>query len=147
MPRTVQVTITIATTPRRVIDAFTLESDLRGWWGVERSLVQPKVGGIYALAWGITSAGFQYISSGVVESYESGGGLRIRDYVYYSPERPILGPMTLEVAVRRDGDSTVVTVTQDGYGDGPDWDWYYEAVKGAWPVALGMLKAYLETSR
>jgi hypothetical protein len=52
--------------------------------------------------------------------------------------------MTLEISVRTQGSVTLLEVTQDGYGDGTDWDWYYEAVKGAWPVALGMLKAYLE---
>ncbi len=144
MSRSVRTTISIDAAPQLVLDAFLLQEHLHGWWGVDRSLVQAKVGGLYVLTWGVSAAGFQYVSSGVIEAFEPGRQLSIRDLVYFNPERPLLGPMTLRVSFRPQSASTIIEVTQDGYGDGPDWDWYYEAVRGAWPVALGGLKEYLE---
>ena len=36
-----------------------------------------------------------------------------------------------------------IAVVRDGYRDGPEWDWHYEAVRTAWPVALGALRDHL----
>lgn len=144
MSRSVRATTSIDALPRTVFEAFLVQDHLHGWWGVERSLVQARSGGLYVLTWGVSKAGFQYISSGIIDVFEPGSRLSIQDYVYYNPERPLLGPMTLDISVQSQGTSTILEVTQNGYGDGPDWDWYYEAVQEAWPVALGRLKEYLE---
>ena len=142
--RKVEVTVHIQTSPEEVIRAFTDQAMLSGWWQVQRSLIEPKRGGVYTLAWNITQTGFGYVSSGVVTAYHANRELIIGDLVYLNPERPILGPMSLTVRARRKDDLTEVYICQDGYRSGKDWDWYYEAVKYAWPVVLQNLKVYLE---
>lgn len=123
-----------------VIAAFLEPEALRAWWNVERALIEPEVGGIYALAWGITDRGFQYVTTGIVEALDRSGHLRIGRYTYFHPQRGIFGPMTLTVeALCRNGGLTAMCITQDGYRQGADWDWYYAAVDQAWPqVAKGI---------
>ena len=54
------------------------------------------------------------------------------------------GPMKLELFAAENDQGTNLRLKQSGYQHGGDWDWYYEAVKAAWPVALELLKKYLE---
>lgn len=121
--RAVHASIEINVTPERALDAF---------------------GGVYTLAWGITDAGFKYISSGTIGSYEPGSHLDIINLVYLNAEKPPLGPMSLSVGVKSSPNGTFLDLTQDGYQSGETWDWYYEAVKTAWPAVLVELKKYLE---
>jgi hypothetical protein len=117
------------------IRAFLDLDALRGWWGVEKALVEPRPGGLWAVSWQKNT----YVSTGRIEVLEP-ARLVIGNYVYFNPERPVLGPMTLTVA----SSGKEATVTQDGYRDGPDWDWYYESVRVAWPQVMPSLKAWLE---
>jgi hypothetical protein len=39
---------------------------------------------------------------------------------------------------------TKLKLVQGGYQNGDDWDWFYEAVKNAWPNVLEELKMFLE---
>lgn len=142
--RQVQTTIQILATPHRVIQALLDQDMLHAWWGVERSLIEPRPGGIYTLAWQISDAGFGYVTTGVVGALEAGSKLLLENLVYLNPERPILGPMRLRFETREQAGQTELTILQDGYREGPHWDWYYQAVLGAWPVAAQHLKAYLE---
>jgi uncharacterized protein YndB with AHSA1/START domain len=57
--RHVKSQIEIAVLPEKVILAFTDKELLKGWWGVERSLIELKQGGIYTPAWGDIRAGYQ----------------------------------------------------------------------------------------
>lgn len=141
--RTVETSTTVAVDATRALTAFLDPVDLQGWWGVERALVEPREGGVYVLAWGVTTQGFQYVSAGTVGQYLPGCALRIDNYTYLNPARRILGPMRLLVRTEVENDHTRVHVVQDGYQQGADWDWYYEAVLGAWPAALRALRAYL----
>jgi uncharacterized protein YndB with AHSA1/START domain len=142
--RAVRSGIAVPATPQRALRAFLDPADLGAWWSVERTLVEPTEGGLYALAWGVSPHGFQYVTTGVISRYEPDRQLSIDHYTYFNPTRPILGPMRLNVAVAPGalGESRV-EVTQDGYGEGPDWDWYYESVLAAWPEALVALQRHL----
>ena len=142
--RKVEVTIQINVPPSRVIQAFTDFEMLRGWWSVERALVEKRVGGLYTLAWGISEKGFNYVTSGTIHRYDPNAALEIHNLVYLNPERPIFGPLVLTVSAAPKQSGTELYLCQDGYQDGADWDWYYEAVKAAWPNVLKMLKDYLE---
>lgn len=57
----VEVNLSINTTPEKVIQAFTDPNQLGEWWGVEKSLIQKKIGGLYTLAWSITEKGMGYV--------------------------------------------------------------------------------------
>ena len=142
--RSVQASIEINGAPERGLDAFMEFDHLKEWWGVERALIEKRDGGAYTLAWGISDAGLKYISSGTIQSYEPGHHLEIVNLVYLNSEKPPLGPMSLSVRVKPSANGTHLELTQNGYQSGEVWDWYYEAVRKAWPAVLAELKKYLE---
>ena len=142
--RSVQASIEINAAPEEALDAFMEFDHLKEWWGVERALIEKRGGGAYTLAWGISNAGLKYISSGSIGSYEPGRHLDIVNLVYLNAEKPPLGPMSLSVHVKASVNGTLLELTQAGYQSGEVWDWYYEAVRKAWPAVLLELKKYLE---
>jgi hypothetical protein len=40
-----------------------------------------------------------------------------------------------------------MTIRQEGYKDGPDWNWYYDSVGAAWPEVTQFVKRYAELNR
>ena len=144
--RKVEVRLSINTSPKAIIDAFTDQKMLKDWWQVERSLIDLKVGGLYTLTWNISDKGFGYVSSGIISKYDPDSELVIGQFVYMNPEKNLLGPMNLAVRAIEKNSSSQVYLCQDGYQNGSNWDWYYEAVKSAWPVVLQDLKKYLENT-
>ena len=144
--RKVELTISINVKAARIIAAFTEPILLNAWWGVERSLIELKTGGCYTLAWNITDKGFGFVSSGIIKSYDPNGLFEIEKLVYLNPEKAILGPMQFTVKVVEKQGSSEMYLCQHGYQEGGDWDWYYEAVKEAWPQVGKTLKSFLETN-
>jgi uncharacterized protein YndB with AHSA1/START domain len=140
----VEASIDVNVSPQVALDAFILPQHLKGWWGVERSLIELRPGGLYSLAWQISDTGIKYISTGVISGYQAGKKLHIDKLVYLSPDRPILGPLALTFDVEPSGSGASVSVCQSGYQEGEHWQWYYEAVVQAWPAVLKELKKYLE---
>jgi len=130
--------------PLRVIRAFLDHADLKGWWRVDHSLVEPRTGGVYALGWGVSEHGYQYVSTGIITQLELHRALRIDQFTYFNPAHGILGPMSLSVVAEAEGEGARVTLVQDGYLDGEHWDWFYDAVVDGWPLALDYLRQYLE---
>jgi uncharacterized protein YndB with AHSA1/START domain len=143
--RKVEVNIDINTQPEKIIQAFTDPEMLRGWWGVERALIDKRTGGIYSVAWQITDKGFGYISTGIIKEYQLNSILEIENFAHFNPDKPILGPMTLMIKVlEKSPGVTALYLCQDGYQTGDEWDWYYESVQDAWPKVAKTLKEYLE---
>lgn len=140
----VEVTITINTSPETAIKGFTDLKMLKDWWHVEKALIDLKVGGTYTLAWNISEQGFGFISSGIVSKYNPHSELVVSNFVYMNPTRNLLGPMNLIVKAKEKSNGCEVYLCQDGYQTGQDWNWYYEAVKNAWPIVMQDFKKYLE---
>ena len=144
----VEVTIDISASPDQVIAAFTNEDMLNDWWQVERTLIEKKPGGSYTLAWAIGENGFGYVSTGIIKEYDLNGKLVVDNFIYLNPARPFFGPMSLIVSAKpKSAGMSEVYLCQDGYREGPDWDWYYEIVKQAWPAVMQTLKSYLEEKK
>ena len=143
--RQVESSIIIKCRPREVIAAFLDHKHLKNWWGVERSLIEKRINGTYALAWQISEGGIKYLSAGLITSYDSRYELIISNFIYCNPDRPILGPMRLELQAHElNPKQCKLILIQSGYQTGEHWDWYYEAVVHAWPLVLEELKKYLE---
>jgi hypothetical protein len=140
----VEASIEVEVSPRLALDAFILQEHLKGWWGVGRSCIELKRGGLYSLAWQISDAGIKYISTGIVKDYQPEKKFLIEKLVYFNPERPILGPLELSFSTQLIGTKTEISVCQSGYQEGEHWQWYYESVVQAWPEVLKSLKTYLE---
>ena len=143
--REVVESIKIQATQEEVMRCFTHQEYLSGWWGVERSYIELRKGGNYVLTWNITPKGFGYVSTGKVADYVPGVRLVLNDMMYLNPDRPILGPMVMEIHLTDNNGLSELTVRQAGYQEGPDWDWYYQAVCDAWPHALVTLKKFIES--
>ncbi len=142
--RKVENSITINVKPSKVFASFLDARMLRDWWGVERTLIEPKKEGSYALAWGITETGFTYVTTGVICKYEEFKLIEINNFLYFNPRTNILGPTVLRIEIDAVDEVSLLTVCQSGYLDGEDWDWYHDAVEDSWPGVLISLKNYLE---
>jgi uncharacterized protein YndB with AHSA1/START domain len=142
----VDCAIEINTSPEKIIQSFTHEQMLKGWWGVEKTFIDLKPGGIYTLAWFVSENGIKYISTGVIKEYIPGVKLHVGDYMYLSTERPFLGPLNLIVEASPTASGAILHLQQGTYPESSDehWDWYYEVVNEAWPKVLETLKKYLE---
>lgn len=142
----VEASIELSMAPQDVMNAFILHEHLKAWWGVYRSLIELKPGGVYSLVWQNKEQCIEYVSTGLVKEYLPACQLKIEKLVYINPQRSILGPMELLILTTpEDNYTTQLTVVQSGYQRGRDWDWLYEAVKLAWPDVLRQVKNYLES--
>lgn len=63
--------------------------------------------------------------------------------LYLDPERPILGPMQIEIEAREHGTGSGISVHQTGHGGGENCDWCSQAVVEGWPKALESLPRHL----
>lgn len=142
--RKVSRSVQIQASEERVWRAFLEPEQMKQWWGAARGLVEERKGGVWAVAWGDSEQGYKNVVSGVLKSFQPNKRLRIEPLVYFNPERPVLGPMRLSLSVKEKEGRTRVSVRQDHYGEGPDWDWYYAAVVKGWKDTLGNLKQFLE---
>ncbi|MEM8510209.1 MAG: SRPBCC family protein [Bacteroidota bacterium] len=144
LKRKVEASIVIACEAEKIIAAFTAFEMLKDWWSVERSFVEKSRGGTYMLLWGITAKGIAYISSGTIEEYDPNTILKVRNFAYVCPDRPVLGNMTLTIRIEKHDGKSKVHLCQSGYQNGTHWDWYYNVVSKVWPEMLTVLKQYLE---
>ena len=144
--RKVEAAIEIHLPASKVFDAFTEPALLKKWWGIETCLIEKKQGGLYALAWERSSKGFHYVSTGIITVFLPGRELLIDHFVYFNPEKQILGPTYLSIKLQEEGNITALQLIQGGYQSGGDWDWFYDSVKDAWPKVLEGLKKFLEVS-
>lgn len=142
--RRVSARVVVKCLPSAVFKALIEPEKLKDWWGVERCLIQPIAGGAYVLTWHVSQFGFGYVSTGQIAEIVPDQVLRVANYIYLNPEREILGPMELTFRLKNLSGQCEVSVVQDNYQQGTDWDWYFSAVNEAWPKALEKLKIYLE---
>ena len=84
------------------------------------------------------------ISTGLITVYLPGKELLVDHFVYFNPEKEILGPTWLAIKIEEQDDLSLLQLIQGGYQNGENWDWFYAAVKDTWPRALEALKEYLE---
>lgn len=142
--RRVETSLEIQQPASKIFDAFTEPPLIKKWWGVESCLIEQKQGGLYSLAWEASDKGFHYVSTGIITVFIPGRELMIDHFVYFNPEKQILGPTYLSIKLQEKDGCTLLQLVQGGYQSGSDWDWFYDSVKDAWPKVLQELKAFLE---
>lgn len=139
-------TVSLAVDPTTALSQFVDVNSVRQWWGVANALIEPREGGVWTLGWRDNGQGYAYVMSGVIARYIPGEELVVESVVYMHPTHPILGPMRLTVRADPDGPATRLTVRQEGYKSGEAWDWYFNAVREGWPMALEMLQRHLRAT-
>jgi Activator of Hsp90 ATPase homolog 1-like protein len=128
--------------PLATLQQFLAVEAMQRWWGVARGLVEPRIGGVWALGWDVSPQGYRYVTTGIIAAYRPEKELRIDQLVYFNPDRSVLGPMRLKFEVVPEQQGCRLKVSQDGYLTGGDWDWYYDAVSQGWPMALELLRRH-----
>jgi uncharacterized protein YndB with AHSA1/START domain len=142
--RSVIATRHMPASPEKVLLAFLDDEDLKSWWQVSRSLVEPSPGGIWSISWDNWGAEkTQHAWSGVIDEV-SGQRLVISRMVMNEPDMPLLGPMQLEINVAESEGGSTVTVTHSGYGHGEHWDTIYENVVLGWDHVLGDMEEWFK---
>ena len=142
--RHVETSISVHASPEATLQAFARVDAMRQWWGADRGLIEPREGGVWSLAWERSAAGFKYVTTGRIDVLQPGRRLGINNLVYFNPDRTVLGPMALTVTVVPTEIGCDLTIRQEGYQDGPEWDWYYDSVRAAWPEVAKLVKQYAE---
>ncbi len=131
----------------RAFDAFVSVHDLLHWLA-DGAVIGRREGGNWRLGWYAdpdSDAG--YSSTGVIETFERGERLVVSGLVFETPEGEEFGPMRLTVAFEPAPGGTLVTVTQEGLGDGAAWDEYRSQLGPGWDRMLSDLKGWLEEGR
>ena len=143
MTRTVETSVEVRVPPGRAIAAFLAHDDLAGWWKVSRSLTEPTEGAPWAVAWDdYGEAGTDHSWVGVVSTLQE-GRLVIDPLVQIEPDRPLFGPLALEVSAVPTDEGSLVTVRHHGYRHGEHWDWLHDAVVEGWRAVLGEYRTWL----
>lgn len=142
--RTIETSAYINAKPDRVLRAFYTPEDLSAWWLVSRSLTGANKGNLWSIVWeNYGQDKTHHVWSGVV-SESSNHRFIVSDLVMIEPERPLFGPMQLEIIALADGEGTRLTVLHHGYQYGEHWDWSHKVVVGGWKKALAELAAWFE---
>ena len=142
--RTVETIRTIAASPSRVTEAFMAHDDLRGWWKVSRSLVERRVGGVWAIAWDhYGEAATHHAWTGMVRDLDDGRIVVAPLVQNEGHERPLFGPFALEIVAAAEAGGSRLTVRHHGYQHGEHWDWLHDAVVRGWREVLDELASWL----
>jgi len=143
--RAVRAEIQIGVRALAVTRALTEFERLKEWWGVDRVLIDERADGPWTLTWLPTDAEpARGVLCGTIRSLRHSSHLHVQRLVFISPDRPILGPFSLTFEARERGTSTQLSVVQEGFGAGDDWDWYRSLVADSWPRDLEALRTCLE---
>ncbi len=141
--RTVETTVRLNATPGRTINTFLHDNDLKAWWKVSRSLVEPRPGGVWSIAWdGYGEQQTNHSWTGVIHELDK-GRLVVAPLLQNEPGRPLFGPLQLEIVAAPADNGCELTVLHHGYQHGDDWDWLHDAVVRGWSAVLGELQEWL----
>jgi hypothetical protein len=60
------------------------------------------------------------------------------------PERPLFGPLELEIVVTPAKEGTSLTVYHRGYQSGEHWDWMHDTVETGWQHVLDDMQQWFQ---
>jgi uncharacterized protein YndB with AHSA1/START domain len=146
--RAVRAEIDVAARAMTVTQALTDVAQLRAWWGIEHGLVEERADGIWAVSWNHPAeSGGHAVLFGTIRSLRHSSHLHLQRVVHARAGKEFLGPGSLVFEARERGTSTHLTLVQEGFGVGAEWDAYRASTVESWPRDLARLKAYLERPR
>jgi len=135
--------------PERVFALLHTPSAIRGWWGAARVVVLPRVGGVWAAAWGNDEDAPDYVTTATIRDFDPSRRMVLTDYRYLAKTGPL--PFTAEFVteflVEPEADGTVLRVTQDGFPVGPEADPFYAACEAGWRDTFAGIRRYLASFR
>jgi len=131
--RPIEDEIRIDAPPEAVYRAWTDPDAISGWF-VSRMEGRVEEGETIEWFWG----------------EESGPGMTHEVVVADAPHHLVMkmalpqGASYLEITIEQEEGRSVVRLVQSGFGEGPEWDDQFEAMRSGWMIAMGVLKFFLE---
>ena len=142
--RSVDTEVVISASPEKVLQAFLNDDDLKAWWKVSRSLVEPEAGGVWSISWdNWGQEKTQHAWSGVIEEITP-NRLVIGRLVMNEPGMPLLGPMQLEITLQPAEGGTLLSLSHRGDHYGDHWNTMYDLVVQGWDHVLGDMQAWFQ---
>jgi PhnB protein len=114
--------------------ALTTPDGLRNFY-CDWAKVTPGVGGSFQIGWD----GFGGLPPARIEAWEPGARLRI----VYDPPPGETVTTAEEWTLRAEGDHTVVRLVYEGFGEGTDWDAFYDGFDATSALVVDLLAAWL----
>ncbi|HEY1351972.1 MAG TPA: SRPBCC domain-containing protein [Ktedonobacteraceae bacterium] len=133
--RLIEKELFIKASPERVFRALTEKEELERWF-LQKAEIDLRPGGAIRFEW----------RPGVMNV----GKILILDpprRLSYSWDVQTPGATTVTFDLTSENDGTRLHVVNTGFGEGGDWDHYYDLRTDGWGVHLGNLAAWLETGR
>ncbi len=135
----------LAATPERVFAALHTPSAIRHWWGAARAVVLPRVGGIWAAAWGAAEDDPDYMTVARIAAFDPPRRIVLDQYAYYSRSGPppfdAAFVTTFDVLPAAGG--CVLRVSQDGFPTVPAADAFYSACQQGWRDTFAGIRRFL----
>jgi uncharacterized protein YndB with AHSA1/START domain len=134
--REVERVFTLQAPPEAVWRALTDAAELMRWFPPE-ARVTPGTGGAIWMKWATPG----YEAESPIEAWDPGRHLRCTF--------PLHGPVRLSTDFYLEGNQgkTILRVVTSGFGEGEDWDQWFDGVGSGWDFELRSLKHYLERHR
>lgn len=142
-----------------MLRAFFDRGALGAWWEASVSITKPRVLGPYVVEWRTTEFRDEVLGRlggvfrGTVIQIDL-EGFFVADVYWLPPDGDPIGPMALEVTVKKAAPDpggaegapgrTTIRILQTGFEDSPRWRRYYAVFGAGWERALGTLKGLLE---
>lgn len=111
------------------------------WWGAERALVIPELGGYWMAAWGASPDAPDYVTAARLTQYDPPNRLALGEtrYAARAGPLPFAMAMTIEFRLEAVGPGTRLTVVQDGIPADSIADEYHAACLQGWTDTLAGL--------
>jgi uncharacterized protein YndB with AHSA1/START domain len=131
--RTVEKELFIAAAPERVYRALTTKEELERWF-VTNAELEARPGGVFNLTWQ-----HEHMPGAFVELDPP------RRLSFTWDNRPSNDVTTCTIELIPEADGTLLRLSHTGFGQGDNWDEFYNGVNSGWSEELGNLKTWLET--
>jgi len=136
--------IELSASPEEVFRLLITPSAIRSWWGASRAIVLPKVGGVWAAAWGNEDIP-DYVSVFKIAAIERPRRLFLTDSKYFAKTGPppFKAEMTTEFTVEPSANGAILRVAQEGFPEDPVADEFYSACEKGWRDTFAGIEKYL----
>jgi uncharacterized protein YndB with AHSA1/START domain len=131
--------------PRAVFDLLITPSAIRSWWGVARAIVLPRVGGLWAAAWGESEDDPDYVTVATIRAFDPPHRLHLADMRYHAKAGPLpfQAKIELEFTVNPAPGGAILRAAQRGIPSDPVADDYYAACERGWQATFEGIRRYL----
>jgi uncharacterized protein YndB with AHSA1/START domain len=145
--RSHQREVVLPIAPERAFKLLITPSDIRGWWGVNRAIVQPEQGGIWAATWGENEDDPDFITIATMRVFDPPRRILLNDYKYTAKTGPLpfKADLSLEFTVQAHADGTLLKVNNAGFPCDPVADGFFHGCDVGWTNTFDAMQRYVAT--